>query len=138
MTMQKNPSFPITKSEQDWRKELSPEQFHILRQQGTERPGSSELNFENRSGTYICAACDHPLFDAKTKFESGCGWPSFFDPLTGAVGSSLDTKYQMIRTEIHCSQCGGHLGHVFDDGPAPTGQRYCMNGLSLKFIPENR
>ena len=134
--MQKPTSFPIQKTDQDWRKELTPEQFHILREQGTERPGSSVLNFEHRSGTYVCAACDHPLFDSKTKFESGCGWPSFFDPLSNAVGASMDTKYQMIRTEIHCSQCGGHLGHVFDDGPAPTGQRYCMNGVSLKFIPE--
>ena len=114
---------------------LSPEAYAVLREAATERPFSSPLNEEHRKGTFACAGCALPLFSSETKFESGTGWPSFWQPLEGAVGTEVDTSYFMTRTEVHCRRCGGHLGHVFDDGPPPTGLRYCMNGLALAFVP---
>ena len=128
--------FPIQRSEAEWRQALSPEAFRVLREHGTERAGTSPLNAEKRAGTFACAGCDTPLFDAATKFESGTGWPSFFAPLPEAVGTTTDRSFFMVRTEVHCAQCGGHLGHVFPDGPPPTGQRFCMNGLALRFAPK--
>jgi peptide-methionine (R)-S-oxide reductase len=128
-------SFPVTKTEAEWRAELTPEQFRVLREHGTERAGTSPLNYEKRSGVFRCAGCDQPLFPADTKYESGTGWPSFFRSLPGAVATRTDRSFFMTRTEVHCSRCGGHLGHVFEDGPAPTGLRYCMNGVSLRFVP---
>jgi methionine-R-sulfoxide reductase len=127
--------FPIVMAEEQWRRELTPAEYHILREQGTERAGSSPLNHEKRRGTFVCAACGHALFDSATKFESGTGWPSFWAPLDNAVGTSVDRSYFMVRTEVHCARCGGHLGHVFEDGPRPTGLRYCMNGTALEFRP---
>jgi len=123
------------KSDDQWRTELTPEQFHVLREHGTERAGSSPLNHEKRSGTFACAACGTPLFASDTKFESGTGWPSFFKPIEGAVETTVDRSHGMTRTEVHCAKCGGHLGHVFPDGPRPTGERYCMNGVALRFQP---
>jgi peptide-methionine (R)-S-oxide reductase len=119
----------------EWQKRLTPEQFYVLRKHGTERAGTSPLNKEKRKGTFACAACDQALFDADTKFESGTGWPSFWQPLPNAVGETSDRSFFMTRTEVHCSRCEGHLGHVFNDGPKPTGLRYCMNGVSLQFHP---
>ena len=124
------------KNDEQWKAELTPEQFKILREHGTEMRGSSPLNKEKREGTFFCAGCGKPLFDAGTKFESGTGWPSFYAPLDGAVATETDRSYGMTRTEVHCADCGGHLGHVFPDGPHPTGQRYCMNGVALKFEPK--
>ncbi|APH57990.1 Peptide methionine sulfoxide reductase msrB [Granulibacter bethesdensis] len=118
-----------------WQDTLTPEQYRILRQHGTERPGTSPLNDEKRPGLYACAGCGQVLFDAATKYDSGSGWPSFFQPREGAVATTTDTSHGMVRTEVHCSQCNGHLGHVFPDGPRPTGLRYCMNGLALSFQP---
>lgn len=129
-------AFPFALSEEEWRARLDPEQFRILRGHGTERAGTSPLNREKRVGVYACAGCGQPLFDSRTKFESGTGWPSFFDHLEGAVGESEDTSLFMRRIEVHCANCGGHLGHVFPDGPRPTGLRYCINGAALRFIPE--
>ncbi len=126
-------AYPVEHSETEWKGKLSPEQFHVLRKHGTERPGSSKLNFEKRTGLFSCAGCGQALFTSDTKFESGSGWPSFFQPIDGAVETTTDRSLGMVRTEAHCSQCGGHLGHVFPDGPEPTGERYCMNGLSLTF-----
>jgi peptide-methionine (R)-S-oxide reductase len=126
----------VEKTPDDWKKSLSPEQFHVLREHGTERAGSSPLNDEKRSGTFRCAGCGAPLFTSDTKFESGTGWPSFFEPIEGAVETTTDTSYGMRRVEVHCAHCGGHLGHLFPDGPRPTGQRYCMNGTSLDFEPD--
>ena len=123
-------------SDADWRKRLSPQAFDVLRKHGTERAGTSPLNHEKRKGTFACAGCDLPLFASDTKFESGTGWPSFYQPLEGAVGTSEDSSFFMKRIEVHCSKCGGHLGHVFDDGPRPTGQRYCMNGVAMDFKQE--
>jgi peptide-methionine (R)-S-oxide reductase len=128
-------AFEITKTDAEWRKILTPAQFEILRDRGTERPGSSPLNDEHRPGTFRCAGCDLPLFSSDTKFESRTGWPSFTAPLPNAVGTSPDRSLFEVRTEVHCRRCGGHLGHVFDDGPAPTGKRYCMNGAALTFTP---
>src|SRR5215510_6228026 len=125
--------FPTAKTDEDWRKTLDAEQYRVLRQHGTERAGTSPLNHEKRAGVFTCAGCGQPLFDAGTKFESGTGWPSFFQPLQDAVGTTTDRSHFMTRTEVHCSRCGGHLGHVFPDGPRPTGQRYCMNGVSMTF-----
>jgi peptide-methionine (R)-S-oxide reductase len=125
----------IQKTDDEWRKLLSPEQYQVLRKHGTERPGTSPLNHEKRKGTFACAGCDLPLFSSETKFESGTGWPSFWQPLPNAIGTTTDRSLFMIRTEVHCRRCHGHLGHVFDDGPKPTGLRYCMNGVSLKFVP---
>ncbi len=127
-------AFEVTKSAAEWRKILTPEQFRVLRQHGTERPGSSPLNKEHGRGTYACAACDLPLFSSDTKYESGTGWPSFWAPIEGAVRKSKDWTLFVARDEVHCRRCGGHLGHVFTDGPKPTGLRYCMNGVALKFI----
>jgi len=126
----------MKKPDEEWRRELSPEQFHVLRKHGTERPGSSPLNQEKRDGTFKCAGCGQPLFTADSKFESGTGWPSFWRPLEHAVETTTDSSLFMTRTEVHCARCGGHLGHVFPDGPAPTGLRYCMNGVALDFEPK--
>lgn len=128
-------AFPVRYSEAEWRARLTPEQFRLLRKHGTERPGSSPLLKEDRQGTFVCAADGNPLFASETKFESGTGWPSFWEPLPGAVGTSIDFKAGYPRTEVHCARCGGHLGHVFDDGPRPTGKRYCMNGGAMLFRP---
>ena len=128
--------FPVTKTDEEWRAALSPEQYQVLRQHGTERPGSCALLQEKRPGTFACAGCGQRLFVATGKFESGTGWPSFFAPIEGAVGTSEDGTHFMARTEVHCSRCGGHLGHVFPDGPPPTGLRYCINGVALTFEPE--
>jgi peptide-methionine (R)-S-oxide reductase len=125
-----------TLSESAWRKRLTPEQFQILRQAGTEVPGSSPLNNEHRVGIFSCAACELALFSSTTKFESGTGWPSFYAPLKNAVSTTTDSTFGMVRTEVHCRRCDGHLGHVFDDGPRPTGLRYCMNGVALDFHPK--
>ncbi|MBD3881867.1 peptide-methionine (R)-S-oxide reductase MsrB [Phormidium tenue FACHB-886] len=130
-----NETFKINKTEEEWRKILTPEQFHVLRKHGTERAGTSPLDKVYDAGTYVCAACDQALFSSETKFNSRTGWPSFYAPLEEAIGTTTDRSLFMTRTEVHCSRCGGHLGHVFNDGPQPTGQRYCMNGVSLKFIP---
>jgi len=119
----------------DWRKSLNSAQYDVLRKHGTERAGTSPLNKEKRKGTFACAGCDLPLFSSETKFESGTGWPSFYQPLENAVGKTEDRTFGMLRTEIHCRRCGGHLGHVFDDGPKPTGLRYCMDGFALVFHP---
>jgi peptide-methionine (R)-S-oxide reductase len=123
-------------SDMDWRQRLNANQYMILRQHGTERAGSSPLNKEKRKGTFACAGCDLPLFSSDTKFESGTGWPSFYQPLANAVETKTDRSFFMTRTEVHCARCLGHLGHVFDDGPPPTGLRYCMNGVAMKFLPE--
>jgi peptide-methionine (R)-S-oxide reductase len=135
--MKKQEAFEITKTDAAWREDLSPAQYQVLRQHGTEMRGSSELNREKRPGQFICAGCGQPLFSSETKYESGTGWPSFFAPMPGAVATDTDTSHLMTRTEVHCSRCGGHLGHVFEDGPAPTGQRYCMNGVAMKFMPKD-
>ena len=129
-------SFEVQKNEAEWRHILTQAQFAILRKHGTEPPGSSPLNHEQRTGTFACAGCGLPLFSSETKFESNTGWPSFNRPLPDAVGTSEDRSLLISRTEVHCRRCGGHLGHVFNDGPPPTGLRYCINGLALKFIPD--
>src|SRR5262249_19584628 len=128
----------IEKQDSEWQKELSPEQYRVLRQHGTERAGTSPLNHEKRQGSYRCAGCGTELFDSSTKYESGSGWPSFYAPRDEAVESAVDPSLGMTRTEVHCARCGGHLGHVFEDGPAPTGLRYCMNGAALKFEPQEK
>lgn len=127
--------FPVSLSDAQWRQRLTSAQFATLRKEDTERPGSSPLNVEKRAGTYVCAGCALPVFASATKFESGTGWPSFWKPLPNAVGTRVDGKLIFKRTEVHCRRCGGHLGHVFDDGPKPTGLRYCMNGVAMKFRP---
>ena len=127
-------SYPVTHTDAQWRKLLTPRQYTILRKEGTERPGSSSLLNEHRKGTFVCAADRNPLFSSTTKFESGTGWPSFWKPLPGAIGTTSDRSLLMARTEVHCAKCGGHLGHVFDDGPKPTGLRYCMNGDAMLFV----
>ena len=128
--------YEVQKTEQEWKETLSPEEFRVLRKHGTERAGTSPLDKNYDEGTYLCAGCGQPLFDADTKFDSGTGWPSFYQPLEDAIDTTVDRSLFMTRTEVHCNRCGGHLGHVFGDGPKPTGQRYCMNGVSLKFVPE--
>ena len=128
--------FEVKHSDEEWRRILSPQQYTVLRQHGTERAGTSPLNQEKRPGVFACAGCGAPLFEADTKFESGTGWPSFYAPIEGATETSEDRKFFMTRTEVHCARCGGHLGHVFPDGPTPSGQRYCMNGVAMKFDPE--
>ena len=130
-------TYPVEKSDAEWRKELSPEQYQVLRKHGTERAGTSALDREKRQGVFECAGCGAKLFESDAKFDSGTGWPSFFKPIEGAVGTTTDRSFFMTRTEVHCAQCGGHLGHVFPDGPAPTGQRYCMNGVAMKFAPKS-
>jgi peptide-methionine (R)-S-oxide reductase len=133
----KDKRFPVERTVAQWEEVLSPSQFQVLREHGTERAGTSPLNQEKRSGRFYCAGCGHPLFDSNTKYESGTGWPSFWAPLEEAVDTTDDRSHFMVRTEVHCANCGGHLGHVFPDGPRPTGMRYCMNGVALKFEPES-
>jgi peptide-methionine (R)-S-oxide reductase len=129
--------YPVTKSDEEWRRTLTPEQYAVLREHATERPGSCALLHEHRAGAFSCAGCGNRLFVADRKFESGTGWPSFFSPVEGSIETTDDHSFGMVRTEVHCSQCGGHLGHVFPDGPPPTGLRYCINGVALKFEPKN-
>lgn len=127
--------YRVTRTDEEWRRLLTPEQYGIMRRHGTEAPGSCALNYEKRPGEFLCAGCDQPLFRSSKKFESGTGWPSFNDPLDGAVETSTDRSYGTVRTEVHCSTCGSHLGHVFDDGPPPTHLRYCINGVAMNFRP---
>jgi peptide-methionine (R)-S-oxide reductase len=129
--------YEVQKTEQEWQEVLTPEEFKVLRKHGTERAGTSPLDKVYEEGTYVCTGCGQPLFTSDTKFNSGTGWPSFYQPLEEAIATTVDRTLFMTRTEVHCSRCGGHLGHVFNDGPKPTGQRYCMNGVSLKFVPED-
>jgi peptide-methionine (R)-S-oxide reductase len=128
-------SYEVTHTDEEWRKLLSADAYKVLRHEGTERPFTSALLNEHRAGTFACAGCDLPLFSSKTKFDSGTGWPSFWAPLENAVVETRDSSFGMIRMAVSCRRCGGHLGHVFDDGPKPTGLRYCMNGVALKFAP---
>jgi len=131
-------SFPVTKTPEEWKKILTPEQYHVLRKHGTERAGTSPLDKTYDPGVYKCAGCGQPLYSSQHKFNSGTGWPSFYQPIDDkAVGTSTDKSFFMVRTEVHCSNCGGHLGHVFDDGPKPTGLRHCINGVALKFDPKS-
>jgi peptide-methionine (R)-S-oxide reductase len=127
--------FEITKTDAEWKRQLTPAQYYVLREHGTERAGTSPLDREKRKGVFHCAGCDLPLFSSATKYDSGTGWPSFWQPLANAIGTSQDNTLFMTRTEVHCRRCGGHLGHVFEDGPAPTGLRYCMNGVAMIFKP---
>jgi peptide-methionine (R)-S-oxide reductase len=129
-------TFEVSKTDQEWRAQLEPEAYRVLREHGTERAGTSPLDKEYGRGRYYCAGCDLPLFSSETKFDSRTGWPSFWQPLDDSVGTTTDRKFFMVRTEVHCRRCGGHLGHVFDDGPRPTGLRYCMNGVALRFVRE--
>jgi peptide-methionine (R)-S-oxide reductase len=135
METQTKQAFPVTRTDAEWREMLTPEQYHVLREHGTERAGSCALNYESRPGSFTCAGCGQKLFESGTKFDSRTGWPSFNTPVEGAVETSVDRSFWSVRTEVHCSRCGGHLGHVFDDGPAPTGLRYCMNGVAMEFEP---
>jgi peptide-methionine (R)-S-oxide reductase len=128
-------AFAVTHSDAEWRRLLTPEQYAVLRGHGTERPGSCALNYEKRSGSFYCVGCGQKLFISGTKFESGTGWPSFHTPIEGTIATTVDRSHWMTRTEVHCSNCGGHLGHVFDDGPPPTGLRYCINGVAMAFEP---
>jgi len=134
--MTKNADFEVQKTDEEWQESLSPQQYEVLRCHGTEMRGTSPLNKEKRPGTFMCAGCGQPLFSSDAKYDSGTGWPSFYAPIDGAVAITTDTSHFMTRTEVHCRRCGGHLGHLFDDGPAPTGQRYCMNGVSMTFEPK--
>jgi peptide-methionine (R)-S-oxide reductase len=128
-------TFEVNHTPEEWKTLLTPEQYAVLREADTERPFTSPLNHEKRDGIFACAGCDLPLYESKTKFDSGTGWPSFYEPIEGAVLKDTDHTFGMVRDEVHCRRCGGHLGHVFNDGPPPTGLRYCINGVSLKFIP---
>jgi peptide-methionine (R)-S-oxide reductase len=130
-------TFEVDLTEDEWRRRLTPEQFQVLREHGTERAGTSPLNREKRAGTFVCAGCGLPVFQTEQKFESGTGWPSFWRPLENAVATREDRSLFMTRTEVHCRRCGGHLGHVFEDGPAPTGLRYCTNGVAMTFKPDD-
>jgi len=130
--------FEITKTEEEWKKLLTPEQFNVLRKHGTEYAFSSPLDKHYAPGTYHCAGCDLPVYSSETKYDSGTGWPSFWKPLDDAIGTREDRSLFTTRTEVHCRRCGGHLGHVFDDGPKPTGLRYCMNGVAMKFVPKDK
>ncbi|HET9429304.1 MAG TPA: peptide-methionine (R)-S-oxide reductase MsrB [Allosphingosinicella sp.] len=130
--------FELNLTPEQWRQRLTPAQYRVLRQEGTERAGSSPLDDEHRRGTFLCAGCDLPVFRSQDKFDSGTGWPSFVRPIRGAIRTRPDTTFFITRTEVHCRRCGGHLGHVFDDGPPPTGQRWCMNGVAMKFVPATR
>ena len=127
--------FEVSRTDAEWRQRLTPSQYTVMRHEGTERPFTSPLNDEHREGVFACAGCDLAAFSSRTKFDSGTGWPSFWQPLPDAVGQTVDRTFGMARTEVHCRRCGSHFGHVFDDGPKPTGLRYCMNGVSLKFTP---
>ena len=129
-------TFPVSHTDEEWRRLLTREQYAVMRKHGTEPPGSCALNHEKRAGTFTCVGCGQPLFVSKKKFDSGTGWPSFNDPVPHAVETSVDRGYGMVRTEVHCSRCGSHLGHVFDDGPPPTHLRYCINGIAMNFAPE--
>jgi len=131
----KQESFPVKRSEAEWRALLTPEQYAVMRERATERPGSCALLSEKRPGVFSCAGCGQPLFEAKTKFDSGTGWPSFTEPVAGSIAATTDRSFGMIRTEVHCARCGSHLGHVFPDGPPPTGLRYCINGVATNFTP---
>jgi peptide-methionine (R)-S-oxide reductase len=131
-------TFPVQKTDEDWKRALTGEQYRVLRGHATERRFSSALDREKSAGTFVCAGCGRELFSSRTKFDSGTGWPSFWEPLAGGVGTSIDKSWLMVRTEVHCANCGGHLGHVFNDGPPPSGLRYCINGVALKFVPEER
>ncbi|WP_299329631.1 peptide-methionine (R)-S-oxide reductase MsrB [Parasphingopyxis sp.] len=128
-------NFPVRYTDAQWRARLTTEEYRILREHGTERPFTSPLDNESRRGTFTCAGCGNRLFSSATKFDSGTGWPSFYRPLPGAIGTRMDRSLGMVRTEVHCADCGGHLGHVFRDGPRPTGLRYCMNGVAMDFVP---
>ena len=128
-------TFEVSLSDAEWRRRLTPQQYYVLRRQGTERAGTSPLNREHRAGTFLCAGCALPVFSSRDKYESGTGWPSFVRPIRGAVRTRPDDSLFITRTEVHCRRCGGHLGHVFDDGPPPTRQRWCMNGVALRFVP---
>jgi peptide-methionine (R)-S-oxide reductase len=134
--MKRTEEFDVQKTDEQWQETLSPKQYDVLRCHGTEMSGTSPLNAEKRQGTFRCAGCGAPLFPSETKFESGTGWPSFYAPVDGAVETTEDRSHFMVRTEVHCGACGGHLGHVFPDGPRPTGLRYCMNGVAMKFEPK--
>ena len=136
MTNTKN--FPVGKTDEEWQRDLAPDTYRVLRKHGTERAGTSPLNHEKREGVYHCAGCGKPLYESATKYESGSGWPSFYKAMEGAVATSTDRSLMMTRTEVHCADCGGHLGHVFPDGPEPTGLRFCMNGAALKFEPKTQ
>ncbi len=133
---EKQETYEVVKSDREWQENLTPDQYRVLRQHGTERAFASPLDKNYADGTYVCAGCGQPLFASAQKYNSRTGWPSFWQPLEGAIGISVDRSLFMTRTEVHCSRCGGHLGHVFSDGPQPTGERYCMNGVSLAFVPE--
>ncbi len=125
--------FELTRTEEEWKSILTPEQYRVLRRHGTERAGTSPLNLEKRKGTFLCAGCNLPLYSSQVKYDSKTGWPSFWEAIKGSVGTSTDRSFFMTRTEVHCRRCGGHLGHIFDDGPPPTGKRHCINGVALKF-----